>query len=188
MTNFVIVYDACILYPLSLRTLFVELAMTGLFQAKWTSDIHKEWTHSLKKNYPKCNEERLENLKIQINNAVPNSLVSGYESLISTLSLPDKNDRHVLAAAIKCGAQAIVTNNLKDFPEKSLNSYDIEALDADTFFCLQLGLSQGKVLSAVKKSRNWLSPSPSSEEYLQRLMRQGLIKTVAILRDCQELI
>ncbi|SCC90857.1 hypothetical protein SCG7109_AX_00060 [Chlamydiales bacterium SCGC AG-110-M15] len=188
MANFTVVYDSCILYPFTLRTLFVELAMTGLFQAKWTKQIHTEWTESLHRNNPKCTKEYLEKLKTLLNNAIPDSLVTDYDGLVPTLNLPDNNDRHVLAAAIRCGAQAIVTNNLKDFPDGSIKSYDIEALDADTFICLQFGLSQGKVLSAVKKSRSWLNPLPTSEVYLQRLMRQGLIKTVAILRDSQELI
>ena len=49
------------------------------------------------------------------------------------LELPDANDRHVLAAAIKCNARIIVTINLKDFPTESLNPYGIEAMHPDEF-------------------------------------------------------
>lgn len=48
--------------------------------------------------------------------AVPDCLVTGYESLIDGLTLPDPDDRHVLAAAIRCDAQVIVTLNLRDSP------------------------------------------------------------------------
>ena len=47
---------------------------------------------------------------------VPDCLVTGYEPLISGLSLPDADDRHVLAAAIHVGASLIITYNLSDFP------------------------------------------------------------------------
>jgi hypothetical protein len=49
----------------------------------------------------------------------PKSLVSGYEARIPQLSLPDTDDRHVLAAAIEAGATVIVTFNLSDFPDAS---------------------------------------------------------------------
>ncbi len=68
-------------------------------------------------------------------------LVTGYESLITSLSLPDKDDRHVLAAAIRCGADSIVTFNIKDFPKSSLEPYGIEALHLDEFVLSQMGLT-----------------------------------------------
>lgn len=61
-----------------------------------------------------------------MNEAVPDSLVTGYESLIAGLDLPDVDDRHVLAAAIHCNADAIITFNLRDFPAEKLAQYDIE--------------------------------------------------------------
>ena len=61
------------------------------------------------------------------------ALVTGYEPLIGTLELPDSDDRHVLAAAIRCGAQHIVTDNLADFPTEVPARFDIEAIDADRF-------------------------------------------------------
>jgi hypothetical protein len=72
--------------------------------------------------------------------AVPDCLVTGYEPLIEGLTLPDPNDRHILAAAIRCGAQIIVTLNLKDFPADVLDPYGVEAMHPDEFLEYQFGL------------------------------------------------
>ncbi len=62
-----------------------------------------------------------------MNKAFPDAIVEKYESLISSFQLPDEDDCHVLAAAVRCNADVIVTSNLKDFPEKYLNEFEIEA-------------------------------------------------------------
>jgi hypothetical protein len=36
-----------VLYPAELRNLLMHLALTGLFRAKWSADIHEEWISSL---------------------------------------------------------------------------------------------------------------------------------------------
>jgi len=59
--------------------------------------------------------------------AVADCLVVGYEPLIEALKLPDPGDRHVLAAAIRCSAQVIVTSSVKDFPALHLEPFNIEA-------------------------------------------------------------
>jgi Luciferase-like monooxygenase len=59
--------------------------------------------------------------------AIRDCLVTGYEPLIDVVTLPDPNDRHVLAAAIKSRAQVTVTINIKDFPESAL---EYQLLDA----------------------------------------------------------
>ena len=110
------VYDANVLYPAPLRDLFIRLAQAGLVRAKWTDTIHDEWTRNVLKNNPMLSSERLTRTRSLMNEAVRDCLVSGYEVLIDSLSLPDPDDRHVLAAAIRAGAQVIVTYNLKDFP------------------------------------------------------------------------
>ena len=48
MANFTVVYDACLLYPASIRDLTVELARTGLLRAKWTAGIHAEWIEAVR--------------------------------------------------------------------------------------------------------------------------------------------
>ena len=186
--RFIVILDACTLYPAPLRDLLLRLAITGLFAAKWTDEIHDEWTRNLIGNRPEL-EEPLKRTRTLMDNAVPDCLVTNYESLICGLTLPDEDDRHVLAAAIKAGAQIIVTFNLKDFPDEILNTYDIEAMHPDSFIEHQLTLQQGLVISTVKRHRAELkNPPKSAEEYLDTLSAQVLVVTADLLHEFIDLI
>ena len=124
-----------------------------------------------------------------MNRAVPDSLVEGFEPLIAGLTLPDENDRHVLAASIKCGAQIIVTYNLKDFPKTNLEQYGIEAMHPDEFIEHQMGLCEGTVVTCVKRIRERLvNPEISPMDYLKNLASQGLPVTSDKLKEFIELI
>lgn len=124
-----------------------------------------------------------------MNAALPDALVENYESLIPALELPDPNDRHVLAAAIRSQSNAIVTFNLKDFPDAVLSQYDIEAIDPDDFFVLQLGLAESTVCAAAKSARAALkSPPLSVDDYLAGLARCGLVQTAGLLRPFSDLL
>jgi hypothetical protein len=101
----------------------MEMAAMGLFRAKWTDRIHEEWISSLLENRPDLTRNKLERTRDLMNEAVPDCLVDGYEPLTAGVELPDENDRHVLAAAIHCSADALVTFNLKDFPPDRLAPY-----------------------------------------------------------------
>ena len=50
MSQFTVIYDSCILYPAPLRDLLMRLAVTDLYRAKWTQEIHREWIRNLLKN------------------------------------------------------------------------------------------------------------------------------------------
>jgi len=99
MAQFIVIYDSCVLYPAPLRDLLMRLALTDLYQAKWTNHIHEEWMKSLLKKRPDLTHERLQKIREKMNLYVRDGLVEGYEELIESVSLPDPNDRHVLAAA-----------------------------------------------------------------------------------------
>lgn len=115
--------------------------------------------------------------------ATLDALVEGYEDLIPGLNLPDENDRHVLAAAIRGEAQVIVTMNLKDFPEKVLRQYEIEAHHPDEFILQLIELSPDTVLAAAETHRQSLKNPPRSiDEFLASLQAQGLVRSVAALR------
>ncbi|MDB5542422.1 MAG: uncharacterized protein JWQ89_4149 [Devosia sp.] len=124
-----------------------------------------------------------------MNRAVPDSLVEGYEDLISGLQLPDPDDRHVLAAAIAGGCDAIISFNLRDFPKDTLARFGIEATHPDEFLFHQFGLNNAKVLAAALACRGRLkSPPSSATEYLDILERQGLPIFVAELREYASVI
>lgn len=189
MTRFIVVYDSCVLYPAPLRDLLMRLALTDLYQAKWTKDIHREWIQSLLKNRLDLTEERLEITRAKMDLHVRDCLVFEYEELIGDLKLPDPNDRHVLAAAIKANAQTIVTYNLADFPPSAVIKYGIDAQHPDDFLRYLIDLSPSKVIRTVQETRLSLkSPPKNSEEYLAILEKQSLPQTVAYLRDYEYLI
>ncbi len=177
------------LYPAPLRDLLIELAGTGLFRAKWTARIHEEWTRNLLVHRADLNAHRLSRTVDLMNSAVPDCLVEGYEDLIGGLVLPDPDDRHVLAAAIQAGCDAVVTANLKDFPSSYVAKYNIEILHPDDFIFNQLGLDAAAVLGSVARCRERLrNPAVTARDYLGRLELQGLPKTVAELRPYQDVI
>ncbi len=182
-------YDACVLYPAPLRDLLMQLAVTDIFQARWTDQIHDEWIRRLLEKRPDLRAEDLQKTRALMNRHVRDCLVVGYEGLIPGLSLPDENDRHVLAAAIQCRADLIVTTNLRDFPKSALAPYDVEAIHPDEFIANELDLYESAVCESVKIVRARLKNPPKSvDDYLRTLERQGLVETVARLRDFAALL
>ncbi|MFC4374140.1 PIN domain-containing protein [Nocardia halotolerans] len=130
---FTVLYDANVLYGNTLRDMMIRLARTGLVQAKWTDVILDEMTSNLAAKRPDIGPAKLYRLRELMIVAVPDCLVSGFEPLIEGLKLPDLDDRHVLAAAVKVGAQVIVTANLRDFPADTLADWNMEAKSPDEF-------------------------------------------------------
>ena len=138
---------------------------------------------------PDLTRDKLERTRELMDRHVRDCLVTNYEQLISGLKLPDKKDRHVLAAAIRAGADVIVTYNLKDFPDSALSPYGIEAQHPDEFLMHLLDLSPGAVCVSVKTVRaRLISPRVSTEEHLATLERLGLIQSVGVLRTYAELL
>jgi predicted nucleic acid-binding protein len=184
VTNSIVLYDACVLYPAPLRDLLLHLATTDLFHAKWSDAIHEEWIRNVLADRPDLTRTQLNRTRNLMNMHVRDCLVSDYERIIPTLSLPDPNDCHVLAAAIKASASIIVTYNLKDFPTEIISKHEIEAQHPDEFIASLLDIASGVVCSAVKTLRsNLKNPSINTENYLNILEKQSLPRTVNKLRE-----
>jgi len=148
-----VLYDACVLYPAPLRDLLMHLAMTGIFRAYWTNDIHEEWMSSVLKNHPHLSREQLQRTRQLMDAHALDCLIEGYDDLIKTLSLKDSNDRHVLAAAIHGNVSKIITFNIRDFPKSTLDDYEIEAIHPDDFILELFQSAPENVLAAVKRHR-----------------------------------
>jgi len=96
----VAVLDACILYPPSLRDLLMWLAATRVYAPRWTEEIHAEWIRNVLADNPEVTPAQLDRTRRLMNQMISDSVVSGYEAQIPALSLPDANDRHVLAVGL----------------------------------------------------------------------------------------
>lgn len=181
---FIVVYDACVLYPAPLRDLLMRLAKSGYVRARWTETILDECFRNVAASRPELDQSALARTRQLMNSAIPDCLVTGYEPLITALNLPDPDDRHVLAAAIRCAAQVIVTANLRDFPAKQLKPYGLEAQHPDDFVLGIIDLAPGAVASIVVQQAAALKNPPSSlAELLDTLRRQNLVRSVAKLRE-----
>ena len=182
MSNLKVVYDACVLYSAPLRDLLMELALTGLFRARWTNEIHDEWMRNVLKQRPDLTRKQLERTKNLMNAHGLDCLVEGYDHLISTLMLPDEHDRHVLAAAIKSSASLIITYNLKDFPMSQTKKHGIKAIHPDDFVTQVFLTNPKKVNETLLKHRHSLKNPPVIEgDYLKTLERQQLKKFITLI-------
>lgn len=181
---FVVVYDACVLYPNTLRDLLIRVAQRGLVQAKWSDMILDEVFRNLEEDLPDVDPRKWDELRDRMNKAVRDSRVSNFERLVDGLDLPDADDRHVLAAAIKSGAQVIVTRNLKDFPADKLAEWDIEAKSPDDFVADQIYLDKKIVYGEVTRiADSRKNPAQTIEDVLNQLENLGLVVSAALLRS-----
>ncbi|MFK3796290.1 PIN domain-containing protein [Pseudomonas sp. NPDC088444] len=188
-TSFTALLDANVLYPAPLRDLLLRVALTGIYRARWTIDIHDEWKRNLLKNRPDLSPQHLDRTSTLMDQAIPDALITDYHSLIAGLDLPDNDDRHVLAAAIKGGAAVIVTANGKDFPDSILEPYAVEAIHPDEFLVDLWDLDQAALLKAAAEQRRSLKKPPLCvNAYLDMVRRQGLAQTVKLLSRCKHVL
>ncbi len=180
----VAVLDACVLYPPSLRDLFMRLASALVYQPRWTEEIHEEWMRNVLKNRPQLTRAQLERTRRLMDGISDESLVTGYEDRVPTLTLPDPNDRHVLAAALAADAAVIVTFNLSDFPKSALAPYGIQAMHPDKYLTALFEDAPELFLLAVHEHRAALTrPPKTAEAYLETLRVNHLTQLALMLAE-----
>ncbi len=118
-----------------------------------------------------------------MNRAFPDARVEGFESLEEGLELPDPDDRHVLAAAIRGHVDVLVTSNLKDFPPRALRPYELEAMRPDAFVMALLEERPTAVIDVVRQqAADKKRPPVSFDRLLDALVKAGLPRTVSEIR------
>lgn len=189
MNQFSALYDACVLFPANLRSLLMWLAVENVFRAKWSNDIHEEWMRNAVATYQGFTREKAEKVRDLMNKHVEECLVTDYQSLLSSLVLPDPDDRHVLAAAIVGRADVIVTFNLADFPASAIVPFGVEAQHPDDFVTHVFDLFPEAACHAVKCHRaSMKKPSRTADEYAAMVERAGLPKTTGEIRRFADII
>jgi len=182
--------DANVLYSVAISDALMEVAATGIYAAKWSKAIDDEWVRNLAKNKNRA-EADFHARRDSMHDACPDweVLEEGWKLIEPCLSLPDVNDRHVLAAAVAGHADSIVTINIKHFPASVLEPLGITALHPDEFLLQQLELEPLVVLPAFKVMRSRLkNPAFTPDKFVDAMERNGLIQTAAFLRQALPLI
>jgi hypothetical protein len=183
LATFTVLYDANVLYPSTLRSLLMYLALSGLYRARWTDRIHEEWIRSLLRARPDIKPEALARTRVLMDKHADDALITNYEELIAGLRLPDPDDRHVLAAAIRGHVDVIVTYNEKDFPSEVLKPYALATQHPDVFIAHLFDLDPYSVINAVHNQlKDLKNPPVTMESYLKRLELLKLPVTAAHLR------
>lgn len=182
--------DACVLHSMATADALMSLASAGLYAAKWTQTIEREWIASIELRRPDLTG-RLDYRRDQMREAVPDWQVEerAWQLLAGGLELPDPDDVHVLAAALAGHADCIVTANVRDFPVDVVGPLGIEIIHPDQFLVAQWDLDQLVAVAAFKRMRaRWKKPHASAEDFAAAFERAGLPATAQRLRDAVELI
>lgn len=178
--RFKVVLDTNVIYPVVIRDLLFWFAHYELYTPKWSNHIFEEWKSVMVR---KGISEDVAEKRVQVaNKAFPDALVYNYEGLLKNLKLPDPDDCHVLAAAIKINANVIVTNNIKDFPESYLETFGLKVKSADDFLTDIIDLNHEEALKAFKEMvLNKKNPELNEYEVLDLLRNSGLNNTANYL-------
>lgn len=127
-----VLIDACVLYPTVMREVVLGVAAQGLYEPRWSPRILEEWARAARKIGPE-GETIARGEIATINARFPRAEVKIPQGVEARLWLPDPNDIHVLAAAVGCSADAIMTVNAKDFPRNELAEEGLQRVDPDGF-------------------------------------------------------
>jgi predicted nucleic acid-binding protein len=181
--RFSVILDANVLYPFFVRDILLCFAESGFYRALWSADIMREWSEHLIEKRPEKKDDINRTITL-MDEAFPEASVAGYADLISSFDLPDKDDRHVLAAAVKGQAAAIVTENQRDFPGHILDQYGIEVRTADEFLLETFQLYPTDALTTLKRRREeYIKPPMTAAEFINALIAKGLTSLAAELKQ-----
>lgn len=182
--------DACTLASALRRNLLLTLAEAEFFRVRWSAQVLDETERAIEtiltgKDYESADaKDRAVRARRAMETAFEEALVDDYDDLTCACDgMPDHKDIHVLAAALKTQAATIVTENLKDFPEKVLTPLNIEARSADAFIADTIALDTGRAVAAIRTMRLRLKrPEKTAELLLLDMEAAGLTETVDVLR------
>jgi predicted nucleic acid-binding protein len=164
---FRVVLDACVLFPYSLRDTLLRAADAAFYQVYWSAEILDEMTRNLV-DTGTTTKEKAAALAKQMDHYFPEAMMSGHEPLIAVMKNHPK-DRHVVAAAVKAGAQVIVTSNMRDFRDLPDG---IEAQSPDDFLCNLFDLDPGQMCELVREqAADMKNPARSFEQLLDGLAK-----------------
>ncbi|HVA05108.1 MAG TPA: PIN domain-containing protein [Acidimicrobiales bacterium] len=177
------VLDACVLVPVTAADTLLRLAEREMYRPVWSERIITEAKRTVERLHPELSERQIDHRFRCMSEAFEDASVSGWESLEDSIVLPDENDRHVVACALVAGADAIVTNNLRGFPDETLAPLNIEVIAMDDFLLDLFDLVPEEFAAVIREQAiDAMHPPLSTPEVLDNLAAAGAPETAAELR------
>lgn len=167
--------DACVLFPTVLREILLGAAAEGLYQPVWNPRVLEEWARATRKLGPGAEDQARAEI-LSMKRHFPRAEVPEAPAVALRLHLPDENDLHVLAAAVACGADGIVTVNAQDFPKHVLAAEGLERRDPDGFLwelASHRPDAMARVVEAVRAKAEAISGAPQELRPLLKRARLG---------------
>jgi predicted nucleic acid-binding protein len=183
MQSFTVVLDACVLVPVAAADTLLRLSEREMYRPVWSERILDEAKRAIARLHPELSAEQIEHRFDCMADAFDDASVSGWENLEGSILLPDDDDRHVVACALVAGADAIVTNNIRDFPDKALAPLSIEVIRLDDFLLDIFDLAPEEFAAVIREQANdAMHPPLSASAVLDNLATAGAPETAAELR------
>ncbi|ODR88501.1 PIN domain-containing protein [Sinorhizobium alkalisoli] len=180
--------DACTLASALKRNLLLTLAEAEFFASAGPQLFLMRPRRRSKRSWPTRTSPtppaRASRARASMEAAFEEAMVVDFDQFLSACEgLPDENDAHVVAAALKTQAAVIVTDNLRDFPEELLRRLNLEARSADAFIADTIALDTGRAVAAIRRMRErFRRPEKTAEVLLLDMEANGLTETVDVLR------
>ncbi|WP_348273563.1 PIN domain-containing protein [Rhodococcus sp. ZPP] len=187
---FAAVLDTCVLWPSLQRDFLLSMAVEGLYRPLWSEvildelEFHEAAKLERRGHSAAAAQATGARLVGTMREHFDDALVTGWEPLEGTFSLPDSDDEHVVAAAVVGGAGVIVTLNRRDFPPARIPGH-IQVVSpaefaADTVSVLPTAAARAVEMLATRLAR----PPMTVDEVLDQLVaRYGMDDAVTLLRD-----
>ncbi|MGO1944326.1 MAG: PIN domain-containing protein [Ancrocorticia sp.] len=184
MARFTAFLDACVLVPIAPCDTLLRIADSGAFRPLWSQRVVDEAVRALLRIHPDVSRSRFLSRFHSMSRAFEDALVEGWESLEQGIILPDPNDRHVVAAALRGRADVIVTENVKDFPKHVLGPLGLEAVRLDEFLLNHFELNPSAACRIMTEQAAAMNRPPvETEVLLARLARSGAPGFVAAVSE-----
>lgn len=183
------VLDTSVLWPSLQRDFLLSLAIEGLYRPLWSSAILAELEyHETRKRIergerPDVAADRARRLIEQMSTAFDDAAVENWEPHDGAFGLPDRDDEHVVAAAVVGGAGAIVTENRRDFPLANIPP-QIKVLSPAKFTADTVAAAPEVARHALQAMSNRFSTPPLTiDDILARLVdRYGMGEAADLIR------
>jgi len=182
------VLDACVLFRGGVRDFLLWVAEAGAFCPAWSDIIHEEWMRNRRTKFGDP-QSRLDWARLQMEQAFPGANFEPDPLTLTTLSLPDVDDVHIVATAMAAHAQTIITYNIAHFPSADLTPIGLRAEEPDVFCSHLFSKARPEIVEGARLHRRSLkTPTYDAATYLEHLASQGLQRASGLLRESQDLI